>query len=83
MKFATLFSGGELFGVGARQAGLEYSFGVELNPKIAGIARVNGFNYKLTGGVAVNQRVIGNGVPPLFAKQLCKHLARIRVFFCS
>lgn len=43
-KFATLFSGGELFGVGARQAGLEDSFGVEIDPKICAVAEYNGFN---------------------------------------
>jgi len=44
LKFATLFSGGELFGVGARLAGLKHSFGVEQCPKIATVAQVNGFN---------------------------------------
>ncbi len=43
-KFATLFSGGELFGIGARQAGLEHSFGVEIDPKICAVAKDNGFN---------------------------------------
>ncbi len=44
MKFATLFSGGDLFGLGARQAGLTHSFGVELDPKIAAVAQANGFD---------------------------------------
>lgn len=40
----TLFSGGELFGVGARDAGYEHLFGVEYDDKIASVARLNGFN---------------------------------------
>lgn len=42
--FATLFSGGELFGVGAVAAGYEHLFGIEYDDKIASVARLNGFN---------------------------------------
>lgn len=42
--FATLFSGGELFGVGAQQAGFRHLWGVEYDDKIASVARLNGFN---------------------------------------
>lgn len=42
--FATLFSGGELAGVGIRAAGLVHKWGIELDDAIAGVARLNGFN---------------------------------------
>lgn len=47
---ATLFSGGELFGVGAKQAGYEHIWGLEYDDKIASVARLNGFNV-MTGDV--------------------------------
>lgn len=40
----TMFSGGELFGVGALQAGYSHAWGIEYNDKIASVARQNGFN---------------------------------------
>lgn len=40
----TLFSGGELVGVGARNAGLKHLWGVEYKDEIAAVARLNGFN---------------------------------------
>jgi len=52
---ATLFSGGELFGVGAKQAGYEHIYGIEFDDKIASVARLNGFDV-LTGDV----REVGN-----------------------
>lgn len=42
--FATLFSGGELAGVGMRNAGLVHRWGIELDDAIAAVARMNGFN---------------------------------------
>lgn len=48
--FGTIFSGGELFGIGAKQAGYEHVWGVEYDDKIASVARLNGFNV-LTGNV--------------------------------
>lgn len=44
MTGATLFSGGELCGVGMRQAGIDHRWGIELDPAIAGVAQANGFN---------------------------------------
>lgn len=41
---ATLFSGGEGVGVGARMAGLQHIWGIEADDKIAQVARDNGFN---------------------------------------
>jgi len=44
--FATLFSGGELFGAGARQAGYRHLWGMEYDDKIASVARLNGFDVR-------------------------------------
>lgn len=44
MKFATLFSSAEFFGVGAEAAGLEHCFGIEVDLRIAAVAWRNGFN---------------------------------------
>lgn len=41
--FSTMFSGGELFGLGAVNAGLSHLWGVEFRPDIAEVARLNGF----------------------------------------
>lgn len=42
-SIATLLSGGELVGLGARQAGLDHLWGVEIDPAISTVARDNGF----------------------------------------
>lgn len=42
--FRTLLSGGELFGVGARAAGYTHIDGYEIDPKIAAVACLNGFD---------------------------------------
>ena len=42
--FATLFSGGEGAGVGLQAAGLSHIWGVEYDPAIAAVARMNGFD---------------------------------------
>lgn len=44
MKSATLFSGFDGVGLGMKEAGLEHVWGLEYDDKIAGVARVNGFN---------------------------------------
>lgn len=41
---ATLFSGGELVGVGARQAGIDHLWGIEIDLDIAQVACDNGFD---------------------------------------
>ncbi len=41
---ATLLSGGEGVGVGARAAGLRHIWGIENDPKIASVAQTNGFD---------------------------------------
>jgi len=50
LTFATLFSGGEGAGVGARAAGLRHIWGIEYDDEIAQVARANGFDV-LTAGV--------------------------------
>lgn len=42
----TLLSGGELFGVGARAAGYTHIDGYEIDPRIAAVARRNGFDIR-------------------------------------
>lgn len=42
--FATLFSGGELAGVGLQAAGLKHLWGIEYDSDIAGAAEMNGFS---------------------------------------
>lgn len=44
ITFSTHCSGGDLAGVGFRQAGGTHVDGFEINPKIAAVARLNGFN---------------------------------------
>ena len=45
-SIATLFSGGEGVGVGARAAGLKHLWGIEINDAVARVARNNSFNVK-------------------------------------
>lgn len=44
LSYATLCSGGELFGAGARDAGLKHVWGIEMDDRIAEVARLNDFN---------------------------------------
>lgn len=44
----TLCSGGELFAVGARAAGYTHVDGYEIDPKIAAVAQLNGFDVRVT-----------------------------------
>lgn len=43
-SIATLLSGGEGIGIGAKAAGLHHLWGIEIDDAIAGVARDNGFN---------------------------------------
>ena len=52
---ATIFTGGGLFDIGAQQAGYEHIWGIELDPKIAAVANLNGL-HTLAGDV----REVGN-----------------------
>jgi len=44
VRLATLFSGGEGVGCGARMAGVDHLWGIEWDDDVASAARVNGFN---------------------------------------
>lgn len=52
--FATLFSGGELAGVGLQAAGLRHLWGVEYDPEIAVVAEQNGFSLHIDDVRAVD-----------------------------
>jgi site-specific DNA-cytosine methylase len=52
--FRTLCSGGELFGVGARAAGWRHVDGWEINPSIAAVACLNGFQVNVADVTAVD-----------------------------
>lgn len=68
---ATLFSGGEGVGVGARQAGLSHLWGIEYDDKIAQVARLNGFNTITADVMTVNPHTLE--IPDvLHASPVCK-----------
>lgn len=52
--FATLFLGGELFGVGAVQAEYEHIWGIEKDDTISQVARLNGFDVKTDDVRSIN-----------------------------
>lgn len=56
--FATLFSGGELAGVGMRAAGLRHLWGIEYDPAIAAVASANGFNIIVADVLTVDPRTL-------------------------
>ena len=69
--FRTLCSGGELFGVGARAAGWTHVDGYEIDPAIAAVARLNGFDVR----AADVTRIDYASLPPadhLHASPSCK-----------
>ena len=47
LTFATLYSGGEGAGCGARAAGLRHLWGIEHDPAIAAVAQQNGFDVRV------------------------------------
>lgn len=68
----TLFSGGELFGVGAQQAGYTHADGYELEPKIAAVAQLNGFDVRVADVCAVDYAALPT-VNHLHASPSCKN----------
>lgn len=69
--FRTLFSGGELFGIGARQAGYTHLDGYEIDPSIAAVARLNGFDVRVADVCDIDY----DSLPPadhLHASPSCK-----------
>ena len=68
----TLFSGGELFGVGAQQAGYTHTDGYEIDPKIAAVAQLNGFDVRVADVCAVDYAALPT-VNHLHASPSCKN----------
>lgn len=67
---ATLFSGGELAGVGMRNAGIEHRWGIEIDDVISGVARANGFNVITADVLAVDPAQM-EPVDALHASPVC------------
>ena len=75
---ATIFSGGEGVGVGARQAGLDHLWGVEMDDAIAQVARDNGFS-TLTGNVMDTALMMSLSRPDvLHASPVCKNASNAK-----
>ena len=70
MKFGTLFSGGELAGVGIAAAGWEHAWGVEYDPAIAAVAQANGFDVTVADVLACDPRDFAP-VDALHASPVC------------
>lgn len=71
-------SGGELFGIGARAAGYTHLDGFEINPKIAAVARANGFDVHTADVCGVDYA----SLPPsdhLHTSPSCKRASRANI----
>lgn len=78
LTIATLFSGGEGVGVGAKQAGLTHLWGVEYDDAIAQVARNNGFN-TITGNVMDVALMLSLPRPDvLHASTVCKNASNAK-----
>lgn len=71
----TLCSGGELFGVGARAAGYTHVDGYEIEPKIAAVARLNGFDVRAADVCAVDYEALP-AVDHLHISPSCKNASQ-------
>jgi len=71
LTFRTLCSGGELFGVGARAAGWRHMDGYEIDPQIAAVACLNGFDVRVADVCAVDYEALAP-VDHLHASPSCK-----------
>ena len=72
---ATLFSGGELVGIGARTAGLTHLWGIEYDNDIANVARTNGFHV-ITADVMTMDPATLEVPDVLHASPVCKRASR-------
>ena len=70
VKFGTLFSGGELAGVGITAAGWQHAWGVEYDPAIAAVAKLNGFDVTVADVLACDPRRFAP-VDALHASPVC------------
>lgn len=74
-EFRTLFSGGELFGVGAEQADWRHADGYELRPDIAAVAQRNGFDVRVANVCDVPYETL-RPVAHLHASPSCKNASQ-------
>jgi DNA (cytosine-5)-methyltransferase 1 len=77
VKGATLFSGFEGAGVGMKAAGITHAWGIEIDDKIAGVARLNGFNVH-TGDVLRADPHCFERVDVLHASPPCPNFSRAK-----
>ena len=77
ITLATLFSGGEGVGCGARAAGLRHLWGIEIDDAVAQIARDNGFDVETADILEVNP---ANYAPPtiLHASPPCPNFSNAK-----
>ena len=72
---ATLLSGGECVGVGARAAGLQHIWGFEYDDAIAGVARLNGFDVRTADVMSLDTTTLP--IPDvLHASPVCKRASQ-------
>lgn len=76
--FRTLFSGGELFGVGAQAAGWRHLDGYEIRPDIAAVARRNGFDARAADVCEIDYESL-MPVDHLHASPSCKNASLANV----
>jgi hypothetical protein len=77
VKFGTLFSGGELAGVGITAAGWRHAWGVEYDPAIAAVAQANGFDVTVADVLACDPRGFAP-VDALHASPVCTRAGSAR-----
>lgn len=75
ITFRTHCSGGELFGVGARQAGYYHIDGFEIDDTIAAVARLNGFDVHTADVCQVDYRTLAPA-DHLHTSPSCKRASR-------
>src|SRR5690348_486471 len=71
---ATLFSGGNGVGVGARAAGIDHLWSIEFDPRVAAVAEQNGFHTICASVMEVDPSTLE--VPDiLHASPVCKNFS--------
>lgn len=78
LTYRTLFSGGELFGAGARQAGWQHVDGYEIDDKVAQVARLNSFDVRTADVCALDYASLPS-VDHLHVSPSCKNASRANV----
>jgi site-specific DNA-cytosine methylase len=75
--FRTLFSGGELFGIGACAAGYTHVDGFEIRADIAAVAQLNGFDVRVANVCDVDYESLA-AVDHLHASPSCKNASQAK-----